>query len=381
MRILLVVTDPKEKYYDFVRGALLSAHHEVYAAFAGGQGSLEPLVVSGRIKPVEWSLSAEDLSAIAGSTAGGELESIRRRIMESSGGQPFDAVILQSLSDDVSKIGAAFAGEPSTFLYTFFSDDELSPGTDRISHGICLEKARFVVVSSDEIGRAFINETGSAYMNKLVRWKLGVGGLDDIDQTKRRISKSECRRLFSEMFSNLLIVMGNENDNTWRYEEAIEALKSIPRLVQTRLTVIIDAAPESAEGKEYIAGLYNTLNGALFEYHVVEEPLGRENSAALRCAADMYLHFPGSGKITDELAEYMYSETCACLLKTEVDSGDLDKIGGEFYTFSEFSELPSIVEKIYKNRSYTYNSNSSRIRRAFSWEAASPIWESLMRMK
>ena len=381
MRILLAVNDPKEKYFDFVRGALLPAHHEVYAAFAGKQGSLEPLAAAGKIKTVDWNLSDEELSAIAEGTSGGELESLRKRIIASSGGQPFDVVILQSLSDEVSKIGAAFAGETAHFLYTFFSDDELSPGTDRISRSICLEKAKFVVVSSDEIGRAFINETGSAYMNKLVRWRLGVGGLDDIDQSKRSISKSECRRLFSEMFSNLLIVMGNENDNSWHYEEAIEALKSIPRLLQTRLTVIIDAAPESAEGREYIAGLYNTLNGALFEYHVVEEPLGRENSAALRCAADIYLHFPISGKITDELTEYLYSETCACFLKTDVDFVELERVGGEFYTFSDFSELPSIVEKVYKNRSYSYNSNSLRIRRAYSWDAASPIWESLMRMK
>ena len=379
MKILIAASEPKKPFDEFVKYALIRNHHEVYAAFSGSRGCLDEAVGTGRLKDAPWRV---DLSALddKGNRAEAELALIRERIKATAGVKPFDVVLMQSLCEDTSKIAAAYAGSDAHFLYTLFEKDFSPVQPLNMYAKICLSKARFIVVSQDEIGQRLIKQAGSAYANKVVRWSLGLSGLEEIDSLRKQASKTECRRLFSEDVSHMLISVGYGATPEQQQLPVIKALHRIPPEIGGKLTVIFEAPCYDDAQREYVKELEGALEGAVFEYHIADAPLSRENKAALRCAADLFIHSCEQGGITDYLQEYLYTESCAVMVGKWGNYGELESIGAEFYYYPDQRAVTAAVCEVFKNRSHAYNSNKSRIRRFSSWDAVSPIWESLMRL-
>jgi hypothetical protein len=277
-----------------------------------------------------------------------------------------------------------FVPKEKKVICTFWGSDLLRTG-DSFNHYFVsksLERADVITVQSPELREVLLAKFGRHLKTKVQALKFSAERklYDEIDSlTPERIEHGAAAlRLRNDRVN---IIVGHNASPFNQHLAIVQALAKMKYKDRVYLTFPFAYGIDPVERKGYIAEIGRLLDGASFEYQIMEGYLSWVDVAIMRVRGDIMIHTPESDALSGAATEAMYAGN---MLVTGdwLPYGPFVRSGLVYWKISEFDELPALIDGMvvdlpaFKARCAD---NREQIRAHFFPEVTSVAWVDLLR--
>lgn len=196
---------------------------------------------------------------------------------------------------------------------------------------------------------------------------------EDIDRVRSVIDKAQCKRHFGIDPARRVVCVGYNAAAAQHQPEILRALKELPSALHANLTVILQMTYGASDGA-YLQAVEEARRALPAETLLYTEFMDATESAYLRLAADAFILAIQTDAFSASLQEYLYAG--ARVLRGDwLSYPQLDELGIETIPFSDYPEIPALLERaLAAPMAEDEMARRMELRARYSWDAVREGW-------
>lgn len=237
-----------------------------------------------------------------------------------------------------------------------------------------------VTVSTTYLKEQFKLQFPNYDCQKLFLVKFGVSRFDSIRELQGRYSKPDVKKELGILPEKWVITIGYNGSLGQQHLKVVEALKGLSKGVREKSVFVLPVTyPADLNLKHYFDEVEMVLKKLELNYIVVEKYLTDVEVARLRYASDIFIHAQITDAFSASVQEYLYAGSILINPKW-IKYGELKKSGIKYYEYSEFNEIPEIIENIFLGSKVNNQEVKDLLWEMSSWQAVKKNWLKLYEM-
>lgn len=293
---------------------------------------------------------------------------------------PFDVVQNNYLSQRDLALGGRLARRfHARWVASFWGSDLLRASPKALAQMKPYLESADVISVHNRLNVDFIQKTyGDAVAQKTRLLYFGQTGYADIDAARAKYTRAQCRARFGIREDAFVVCVGYSASTAQRQYEIVEALAALPQERLRRMTLVLQQT-YLEDDPAYAARVRELAKSLPCQTVALTSFLGPEDSAMLRLCADVFILAIRTDAFSASMQEYLYAG--ACVLKGSwLVYPQLDGMGVSLSSFTDFSELPSLVQRAMDGQLTGLTPEQRALfPRLYSWDAVRESWLTLYR--
>lgn len=214
---------------------------------------------------------------------------------------------------------------------------------------------------------------GEAAAQKTHLIYFGQTGYQDIDDMLKARTREQCREAFGIAPEQFVVSVGYSASSAQQQLEAIEAMAKMPEERLRRITLVLQQT-YGENDPEYIRRTRELAANLPSQTVVLTKFMGPEESAMLRLSTDVFVQSIKTDAFSASMQEYLYAGACV-LQGTWLDYPQLRDMNIQLNLFSQFDELPSLIEKAMDGEIHGLTDEERALfPKLYSWDAVRDSW-------
>jgi len=232
---------------------------------------------------------------------------------------------------------------------------------------------RYLGVSTDEMQRKFTDIFGDSYNQKLRRVLFGISGFNDISTILKVQNKENCKAHFNICSKKTVVCVGY---NAYEGQQHLKVISQIAKIREETLKKIIWIFPMTYGKMKNLKEVQDTLSLMDVNYIILTNFMEDEEIAKLRIATDILIHAQITDAFSASLQEHLYAGSVV-INPTWIQYSQISKLQIDIVEYSEFDELPEIIEKLLQNGVQCLGENQEKLENLSSWRSVKDSWRRL----
>lgn len=289
----------------------------------------------------------------------------------------FDLVEIQSPPHNFqSEIIAAFLKIIKTKSFLMFWGSDILSINDKEAGKLerIVENVTSINRLSDKTYNVFKQHFGNKYDDKFTLSPLRFGTLA-IPYIKDMINKSsviECKKRLGINHNKITIAIGYNGKRRHQHIRVMKEMNKLSKSVKESVHLIFHLVGYEDEG--YIDQIREETESIGISYTIIKESLEFEEISTLRIATDVFLHAQTTDGLSGTIRECLYAGTVV-VNPVWINYDELKAVGIEYIEYSDFGEIPSIVNRYLKGSlKVDVLKNRKLISELHSWDGVYDNW-------
>lgn len=235
----------------------------------------------------------------------------------------------------------------------------------------------YITLSTKRMHKKFFQVYTNNYDSKIRKTLFGISGFNDISLLTETVTKTDCKKLFNINDSKTVISIGYNATRAQQHEKVLKSLISVSKEIWKDVCFVLPMTYGN-EDNDYIKSIRALLDKLGCEYQLITNFLSDIDIAKLRIATDIFIHAQTTDAFAASVQEYLYSGAIVINPKWILYE-ELCDLGIEYIEYSEFDELPGIIEQLLDSELKICESNREKLESLTSWASVKDNWLALYR--
>lgn len=229
-------------------------------------------------------------------------------------------------------------------------------------------------ISTEEMVSVFKSHYGNTFDSKLVSAKFGSLAFDAIDKIRDSLTKQECKAQFGLNSEKITVAVGHNGNKEQQHIKVLKELAYLDFDIKNKIELVFHVGYGLKDN--YADEIAEEAKKTGISYVIIKDMLDLDDIAKLRNATDIIIHAQTTDALSGSIRECIYAGT-VLINPTWINYEEFDNIGIQYFKYSEFSEINSMVSKLISGDICVDIHNNIKLMKIFSWESVSRDWESI----
>jgi len=216
----------------------------------------------------------------------------------------------------------------------------------------------YITLSTKRLLNKFHQVYNTNYDLKIRAALFGISGFDDISLLTNLTTKNECKKFFNIPERKTVITIGYNGDSSQQHEKVLNSLVSANKGIWSNVYIVLPMTYGNIE-EGYIDSIKVLLDKIGCEYQFITNFLSDIDIAKLRVSTDVFIHAQTTDAFSASVQEYLFSGAVVINPKW-ISYEELRDLGIEYIEYSDFDELPEIIEQLLDSEHSIYSMPKSR---------------------
>jgi len=235
---------------------------------------------------------------------------------------------------------------------------------------------RYLCIATDEMREKFMSVYGDVFNHKIKRVLFATSIFDNISEVLEAHTIEDCKTYFEIDSKKIVASVGYNAIKEQQHVEVIAQIAKIPKTVHDKIFWIFQMTYGSASEKNIsdVKEQLGQIEGV--NYVVLTEFMTDEEIAKLRVATDIFVHAQTTDAFSASVQEFLYAGTTV-VNPVWIEYSQLKTLGIELIEYSNFNELPTLLERLVLNQGPRVENNREKLDNISSWRAVKSDWRKL----
>jgi len=238
--------------------------------------------------------------------------------------------------------------------------------------GRFLKHFRHISLSTNEMREEFTSIFDNTYDEKLRMALFGISRFADISAIMEAHTIDDCKAHISIDPKKTVVCVGY---NAAEQQQHLKVIAQIPKLKKDILDRIVWVFPMTYgySADETVIKVQEKLSSMDTDSIVIAEFMNDEEVAKLRIATDIFIHAQTTDAFSASIQESLYTGSIV-VNPIWIQYSEIKKLGIKVLEYSEFDELPGILERLVQNGISRFEGNRKKLVSRTSWRAVKSDW-------
>lgn len=280
--------------------------------------------------------------------------------------KPFNYIHIQYVTNH-ELLRAKFARGKNTKCYASFWGSDLLRQTKKYLKKEEKYLRNYELISAD--GYTLQNAYENIYPKLNVKFEMipyGVSLIQYIDKYLNDINL--CKDFFQFPKNKKIVAIGYNAIKQQQHDKVMDALKNIEN--KEKYFLVFQMSYGFNADKDYVPNLVREIESSGFEYKIIKDFLSMDDLAKLRIATDIFINAQTTDAFANSFIENIYTKSIIINAKW-LHYPELDKFPLYVNEFSDFNEIPSLLEKTIDDEKLEWNKKCIENR---TWDNCRKKW-------
>lgn len=246
-----------------------------------------------------------------------------------------------------------------------------------------LKQSTSIVFMIQNQCESFQQVFGHKYDDKIHVIDFGNSLLNVIDTVSQKYTVEECKRYFDLPTDKLVVHIGYNASRAQQHIELLKRIVILPDDILKRLILVFHISYGTFRDSEaYRKKLEKIMNIVKLDYRFIDTYLQGEELAMFRRTCDIFIYGQKTDARSASPLEYIYAGAKFICPGWLADNYELlNEAQIKYYVYSDFEQLPGVVENCIKEttlpREGLSGMSRKRIRDEISWDSLAEKWRQL----
>lgn len=280
--------------------------------------------------------------------------------------KPYNHIHLQFITK-YNLYRAFFAKSKSTKSYASFWGSDLLRQSEKYLKSEEQFLKRYDLISAD--GYILQQVYGNLYPKLNVKFEMIPYGVSLIQYMDKYLNDiNSCKDFFQFPQNKKIVAIGYNAIKQQQHDKVMDALKNIEN--KENYFLVFQMSYGFNADKDYVPNLVKKIENSGFEYKIIKNYLSMDDLAKLRIATDIFINAQTTDAFANSFIENVYTKSIMINAKW-LHYPELDKFPLYVNEFSDFNEIPSLLEKTIDDEKLEWNKKCIENR---TWDNCRKKW-------
>jgi len=290
----------------------------------------------------------------------------------------FDVIHIHYMDTGIIMLLKLLKRKVKMLVGTFWGSDLFRASEQRLKrYEKSFKYLDYITLSTKRMHNKFHQVYNNKYDLKIRAALFGISGFDDISLLTKSTTKNECKKFLNIPESKTIISIGYSGDSNQQHENVLNSLISANKGIWKNVYIVLPMTYGNIE-YGYIDSIKVLLDKIGCEYQLITDFLSDIDIAKLRVATDIFIHAQTTDAFSASVQEYLFSGAVVLNPKW-ISYEELRNLEIEYIEYSDFNELPKIIEQLLGSELNVCESNRIKLESLSSWASVKENWLALYR--